>query len=60
MAQENMRKQQREIFTNQIQSKNQQLGKILNHRDLWIDSRFDWDGIRPGKKLYILVHWDNK
>ena len=56
MAQENMCKQAREIFTNQIQSKNQQPDKILNHRYLWIDWRFDWDGIRPGKNLYILVH----
>ena len=53
MAQENTCKQVREIFTNQIQSKTQQPYKILNHRDLRIDWRFDWDGIRPGKKLYI-------
>ena len=59
MTQYNMCKQAREIFTNQIQSKTQQPDKILNHRDLWIDWRFDWDGIRPGKKLYILVHWDS-
>ena len=59
MAQENTCKQAREIFTNQIQSKTKQLHKILNHRDLWIDWRFDWDGIRPGEKIYILVHWDS-
>ena len=59
MAQENMCKQAREIFTNQIQYKTQQPDKILNHRNLWIDWRFDWDGIRPGQKLYILVHWDS-
>ena len=59
MEQDNMCKQAREIFTNQIKSKTQQPDKILNHRDLWIDWRFDWDDIRPGQKLYILVHWDN-
>ena len=59
MAQENMCKQAREIFTNKIQSKTQQLDKILNHTDLWIDWRFYWDVIRPKKKLYILVHWDS-
>ena len=58
MAQDNMCKQAREIFTNQIQFKTQQPDNILNHKDLWIDLRFDWDGIRPGKKLYILVQWD--
>ena len=55
MAQENMCKQAREIFTNQIKSKTQQPDKIINHRDLWIDWRFDWDGIRPGQN-YIRVH----
>ena len=55
MAQENMNKKAREIFTNQIQSKTQQPNKILNHMDLWIDWRFDWDGIRLGKN-YIRVH----
>ena len=49
---EHVCKQAREIFTNQIQSKTQQPDKILNHRDLWIDWRFDWDGIRP-RKIYI-------
>ena len=58
MAQENTCKQVREIFINQIQSKTQQPNKILDHRDLWIDWRFDCDGIIPGQKLYILVHWD--
>ena len=47
MAQENMCRQAREIFTNQTHSKTQQPDKILNHMDLWIDWRFDWDGIRP-------------
>ena len=56
---EHVCKQAREIFTNQIQSKTQQPDKILNHRDLWIDWRFDWDGIRPRKNIYILVHWDS-
>ena len=37
MAQENMCKQARETFTNQIQSKTQQPDKILNHKDLRID-----------------------
>ena len=60
MAQEHMCQQAREIFTNQIQSKTQQPNKILDHRDLWIDWRFDYDGIIPGKKLYILVHWDSR
>ena len=55
MAQENMCKQAREIFTNQIQSKTQQPDNILNHRDLWTGWRFDWDGIRPGQN-YIRVH----
>ena len=59
MAQENMCKQAREIFTNHIQSKTQQPENILNNRYLRIDWRFDWDGIRPGKKLYILVQWDS-
>ena len=55
MTQENMCNQAREIFTNQIQSNAKQPDKILNHRDLWIGWRFDWDGIRPGKN-YIRVH----
>ena len=53
MAQENMCKQAREIFTNQIQYKTQQPNNILNHKDLRFDWRFDWDGIRPRKNLYI-------
>ena len=36
MAPKNMCKQARVIDTNQIQSKTQQLDKILNHRDLGI------------------------
>ena len=36
MAPKNMCKQARVIVTNQIQSKTQQLDKILNHRDLEI------------------------
>ena len=36
MAPKNMCKQSRVIDTNQIQSKTQQLDKILNHRDLGI------------------------
>ena len=59
MAPRNMCKQSRVIFINQIQYKTQQADKILNHRDLRIDWRFDWDGIRPGKKIYILVHLDS-
>ena len=51
----NICKQFREIFTNEIQSKTPQPNKILNHRDLWIDWRFDCDGIILGKK-YIRMH----
>ena len=53
MARENMCKKSREIFTNEIQSKTQQPDKILHHRDLWVDCRFEWDGIRPRKNIYI-------
>ena len=51
MAQQNMCKQHREIFTDQIHSKTHQPDKILKHRYLWIDWIFDWGGIKPGQTI---------